>query len=110
MDSGGFAMSGLIRIAPLIILTGSIALLGGAYAFQYIGGLAPCELCYYQRYPYMATIAVGLIGTWVVVASRGSRSSKSFVAALTHQAPLRFSTPYTWKPATVSSLPRATHS
>lgn len=85
-------MSGMDRIAPLIVLTASMALLGTAYGFEYIGGLAPCDLCYYQRYPYMATIVIGLIGTWVVVASRGSRNSRSFIAALMFVAMLLFLT------------------
>jgi disulfide bond formation protein DsbB len=48
---------GLILIATL----GSIALLGGAFAFQYIGGLAPCQLCLWQRWPHAAAILIGLI-------------------------------------------------
>jgi len=47
----------LIAIATL----GSIALLGGAYAFQYIGGFAPCKMCLWQRWPHAAAIAIGLI-------------------------------------------------
>jgi disulfide bond formation protein DsbB len=50
--------------APLVILAASIAILGMAFAFQYIGGLAPCELCILQRWPYVATIALGLLGFW----------------------------------------------
>ncbi|HZP99257.1 MAG TPA: disulfide bond formation protein B [Reyranella sp.] len=44
----------------LLALIGSGALLGGAYYFQYVEGLAPCDLCLLQRYPHMAAIAVGL--------------------------------------------------
>jgi disulfide bond formation protein DsbB len=40
---------------------GSIALLGGAFAFQYIGGLAPCALCITQRWPHAVAIVIGLI-------------------------------------------------
>jgi disulfide bond formation protein DsbB len=36
------------------------ALLGGAYASQYIGGLHPCEMCYWQRWPHMAAIALAI--------------------------------------------------
>ena len=38
------------------------AMLGGAFAFQYIGGLDPCVLCLWQRYPYGVVIALALIG------------------------------------------------
>jgi len=44
----------------LLALLGSGALLGGAYYFQYVVGLAPCEMCYWQRWPHMVAIAAGL--------------------------------------------------
>ncbi len=31
-----------------------MALLGGALGSQYLGGLHPCEMCYWQRWPHMA--------------------------------------------------------
>ena len=43
----------------LIAALGSAALLGGAFAFQYIGGLAPCALCLWQRWPHAAAILIG---------------------------------------------------
>jgi disulfide bond formation protein DsbB len=33
------------------------ALLAGAYGSQYIGGLAPCDMCWWQRYPHFAALA-----------------------------------------------------
>ncbi len=39
---------------------GSLALLLGAFAFQYIGGLAPCQLCLWQRWPHAAAVAIGV--------------------------------------------------
>lgn len=36
------------------------ALLGGAYASEYIGGLHPCEMCYWQRWPHMVAIALAI--------------------------------------------------
>jgi len=44
----------------LIAAGGSIALLGGAYYFQYVVGLAPCDMCLWQRYPHMLAILFGL--------------------------------------------------
>lgn len=44
----------------LLAALGSGALLGGAYYFQYVVGLPPCELCYLQRWPHMVAIAAGL--------------------------------------------------
>lgn len=40
---------------------GSALLLGGALAFQYIGGLAPCALCLWQRWPHLAAVAIGVL-------------------------------------------------
>ncbi|QFT62858.1 Disulfide bond formation protein DsbB [Roseivivax halotolerans] len=40
---------------------GSAALLIAALGFQYLGGLPPCKLCYWQRYPHVAAIVLGLI-------------------------------------------------
>ena len=44
----------------LIAALGSGALLLGAYYFQYVEKLAPCDMCYWQRWPHMAAIVVGL--------------------------------------------------
>src|SRR6202158_5496353 len=46
------------RLAPLLILLASIVVVGGALLSQYVGGLQPCELCLYQRWPYYAAIAL----------------------------------------------------
>ena len=48
------------RRAPLWLAGISAALLGGALLFQYVGGLAPCPLCHWQRYPHAAAIVLGL--------------------------------------------------
>jgi len=40
----------------------SAALLGGALLFQYVGGLFPCQLCVWQRYPHAAVIVLALLG------------------------------------------------
>jgi disulfide bond formation protein DsbB len=41
--------------APALVLAGSLALLAGAYAFEHLGGLVPCEMCWWQRWALMAT-------------------------------------------------------
>ena len=38
----------------------SVLLLGGAYVFQYFG-YAPCTMCYWQRWPHMAAIGIGVL-------------------------------------------------
>ncbi|MCU0912788.1 MAG: disulfide bond formation protein B [Rhodobacteraceae bacterium] len=46
----------------LLAAGGSAALLAGAFAFQYLGGMAPCALCLWQRWPHAAAVAFGAVG------------------------------------------------
>ena len=46
----------------IVAAAGSLGLLLGAFAFQYIGGLVPCVLCLYQRWPHAAAVLIGLLG------------------------------------------------
>lgn len=62
----------------LMALIGSGALLGGALYFQYVVGLAPCEMCHWQRWPHMVAIALGLAA---VVATRWPRFAMACVMA-----------------------------
>src|SRR5215475_11948750 len=50
------------RRIPTLVVIASLAPLAIAFASQYWGGLQPCVLCWYQRYPYMAVAALGIIG------------------------------------------------
>ena len=38
---------------------GSALMLAGAFAFQHIGGMAPCKLCLWQRWPHGAAALIG---------------------------------------------------
>jgi len=48
----------------ILLLAGlaSLALIVGALGFQYIGHLAPCEMCHWQRWPHIAAAIVGIGG------------------------------------------------
>jgi len=48
------------RDVPWITVLLAFAALCVAWLAQYGGGLAPCELCYLQRYGYWAAIAMGI--------------------------------------------------
>jgi disulfide bond formation protein DsbB len=37
-----------------VVLAGSLALLAGAFGFEHLGGLAPCEMCWWQRWALIA--------------------------------------------------------
>jgi len=67
-------MNSILQRATLFVASASIAVLGGALAFQYIGGLAPCELCILQRWPYVATIVLGLAGFMAASPKRAGAS------------------------------------
>ena len=49
------------RRAPALLFLAGIVVLGTALASQYIGGLQPCELCLYERWPYYAIVVVMLL-------------------------------------------------
>ena len=49
------------RTLILIAAAGSAALMLGALGFQYIGGMPPCKLCLWQRYPHVAAILIGAV-------------------------------------------------
>ena len=46
------------QAARLIALVVPLGLLGGALFSQYVGGLWPCEMCWWQRYPHGAGIVL----------------------------------------------------
>ncbi len=46
--------------ARLLAVAVPAVLLGGALASEYIGGLYPCEMCHWQRWPHGAAILLGL--------------------------------------------------
>ncbi len=52
----------LNRRTLFVLLTGfSVAMILGAWVFQYVFGYAPCKLCFYQRYPHWAAAGFGLL-------------------------------------------------
>lgn len=49
------------RAITLCLTAFSVASILGAWGFQYIGGLAPCAMCYWQRWPHWAAIGLGIL-------------------------------------------------
>jgi disulfide bond formation protein DsbB len=49
----------------LLLVAAAAAALLAALALQFLGGLAPCPFCVYQRYPYLVVIAAGALGLWL---------------------------------------------
>jgi disulfide bond formation protein DsbB len=56
--SGGFDRAAAARSIALLL---PLALLGGAYASQYLGGLFPCEMCWWQRYAHFAALLPAIL-------------------------------------------------
>ncbi len=49
------------RLARILALGTPALLLGGAYVSQYVFGLIPCEMCWWQRYGHFAALAIALV-------------------------------------------------
>ena len=54
----GFSPAGAARLIALLL---PAALLAGAFGSQYLGGLYPCEMCWWQRYAHMAALVPALL-------------------------------------------------
>ncbi|WP_340108440.1 disulfide bond formation protein B [Pikeienuella sp. HZG-20] len=50
------------RALPLLVALGPAAMLGGALFSQYVGGLLPCHMCLWQRWPHAIAIGLGVAG------------------------------------------------
>ncbi len=57
------------RPTTALLLVGPAALLGGALAFQYLGGISPCEMCLWQRWALVTALGLALLG-WALGHSR----------------------------------------
>lgn len=64
----GPAQTDRLASANLLALLLPAALLAGAWGFQLIGGLVPCEMCHWQRWPHYAALAPAALA----FATRGS--------------------------------------
>ncbi|MCE7795130.1 disulfide bond formation protein B [Sphingobium sufflavum] len=67
--------------ARLIAILAPNALLWGAIGFQYLGGLSPCQMCYWQRWPHLAAILLTL-GAIGLRANRGLSAMLTMLSAL----------------------------
>jgi disulfide bond formation protein DsbB len=59
------------RRLPLLVVAAGVIALGTAFGSQYWGGLQPCVLCVYQRWPYGVAIVLGLLALMVEGRPRG---------------------------------------
>ena len=74
----GFSAAAAARLIALLL---PAALLGGALGSQYLGGLHPCEMCYWQRYPHAAAIVLAALA-FTAPAESGRSRTLTLLAAL----------------------------
>jgi len=75
----------MMRPATLAMALGalSLALIVGVLGFQYLGGIPPCEMCHWQRWPHIAAAVVGLGGGLLIRAGLIEESLGRTLAWLT---------------------------
>lgn len=71
-----------LRRAQRLVLAVPSMLLAGAYLSQYGFDLYPCEMCWWQRYPHFAALALALVSLlaapkrlWIALAAGGILTS-----------------------------------
>src|SRR5438270_8075256 len=69
--TAGFSPPAIARLIALLL---PLALLGGALGSQYLGGLHPCEMCYWQRWPHAVAIMLAALAFTRPAESRRSRA------------------------------------
>jgi disulfide bond formation protein DsbB len=69
--ASGLSAAAAARLVALLL---PAALLGGALGSQYLGGLHPCEMCYWQRWPHAAAIILAAVAFTAPAESSRSRT------------------------------------
>ena len=69
-----------LALARLLALATPLALLGGALGSQYLGGLYPCEMCHWQRWPHYAALPLAAFA--IVLRGRPAERALLYLAAL----------------------------
>jgi disulfide bond formation protein DsbB len=67
-------------MAARLLLAGAFAVIAVALLTQYAGGLVPCEICLYERWPYYAALPAALV--LVLLPRTEPQSFRRSVAAL----------------------------
>ena len=69
-------MTASLRRARILAVLVPALLLAGAWAFQLVGKLFPCEMCHWQRWPHYAALAFALLS----FVAGGPRTTRTLVA------------------------------
>lgn len=71
----------LARLGPWIVGAACLALLAGAFAFQYLGGLQPCVLCIWQRWPHGIGAALAILAALLPLSTTGRPAAAALMIA-----------------------------
>lgn len=74
-------MNASLRRAQILAVLVPALLLAGAWAFQLVGKLFPCEMCHWQRWPHYAALAFALM-SYIAGGWRTKRTLVAGAAAL----------------------------
>ena len=66
------------RNASLLILAAAVAAIGGAWVYESLGYL-PCELCYKERVPYYAALALAPLAAFAAQTGRERLARAAFL-------------------------------
>jgi disulfide bond formation protein DsbB len=77
-STSGLSAAGAARLIALLL---PAALLAGAFGSQYFGGLIPCEMCWWQRYPHMVAVLLAAL-SFTAPAEAGRSRALTLLAAL----------------------------
>lgn len=78
-------MTPLVRANALALAVPGL-LMAGALGSQFIGGLYPCEMCHWQRWPHYAAIAIALLAFVARPPARNVMVALAALAVLTSGA------------------------
>lgn len=59
------ALTAIARRPHLAVAAFSAAMLAAALAFEHLGGMAPCRLCWGQRWAHVAALALALVAPFL---------------------------------------------
>jgi disulfide bond formation protein DsbB len=69
-----------LALARALALATPLTLLAGALGSQYLGGLYPCEMCHWQRWPHYAALPLAAFA--IVLRGRPAGRALLYLAAL----------------------------
>jgi len=67
---------------PLLALLLSLSLWMGALGFQHLGGMQPCQMCYWQRHAHKAVLVIAVLALLIRQTTMDRRWERRFLVLL----------------------------